>query len=95
MDSIFCGNDITALGAIDAARQLGIKVPDALSIVGFDDITMASWPSYSLTTWKQPIDDMVDTTVQLLLEEINEKTNKVITRSLPGELIVRGSVKDK
>ncbi|MEC2073358.1 LacI family DNA-binding transcriptional regulator [Alkalihalophilus marmarensis] len=95
VDCIFCGNDITALGAIDAAKQLGFQVPNDLSIVGFDDITMARWPSYSLTTWKQPIDDMVNAAVQLLLDEISEKENKVITKSFPGELVIRGSVKEK
>ncbi|MFC0470196.1 LacI family DNA-binding transcriptional regulator [Halalkalibacter kiskunsagensis] len=95
IDGIFCGNDITALGAIDAAKSLGYRIPEELSVVGFDDISMASWPSFSLTTWKQPVEEMIEATIQLLMDEINEKKRKVVTRSLSGELIIRGSVKNR
>lgn len=97
IDSIFCANDITALGAIDAIRDLGLKVPEDISIVGFDDISMASWSSYSLTTWQQPIDEMIDKTIKILLEKINndESKTKNIKFSLKGRLIVRNSVKDR
>ncbi|WP_332630258.1 LacI family DNA-binding transcriptional regulator [Halalkalibacter flavus] len=95
IDSIFCGNDITALGAIDAAKSLGLRVPNDLSVIGFDDISMASWPSYSLTTWKQPVDAMVNSTVELLMNEMNEEEKKASIHALPGELIIRDSVKDR
>ena len=50
-DAIFCAADVMALGALDVARyELGIRVPEELSIIGFDDIPMASWPAYNLTT---------------------------------------------
>jgi DNA-binding LacI/PurR family transcriptional regulator len=55
-DAIFCCNDIMALAVIDAARKLGIRVPDDLCVVGFDDIPMASWNSYRLTTVRQPVE---------------------------------------
>ncbi|KHF37950.1 LacI family DNA-binding transcriptional regulator [Halalkalibacter okhensis] len=95
IDSIFCSNDITALGAIDAAKSLGIQVPEDLSVIGFDDISMASWPSYSLTTWQQPVDEMVHSTIALLLNEMNVEEKKVAKHAIPGELIIRGSVKKR
>ncbi|MDT8859915.1 LacI family DNA-binding transcriptional regulator [Alkalihalobacillus sp. MEB130] len=95
VDSIFCGNDITALGAIDAAKSLGYNIPEDLSVIGFDDINMASWPSYSLTTWKQPIEDMVNQTIDLLLHEMDEEEKSVSSHALPGELIIRGSVRQR
>ena len=51
-DAIFCANDITALGAIDAARDLGVVIPDELSIVGFDDIPAASWTAPARSVWR-------------------------------------------
>lgn len=92
VDCIFCANDITALGAIEAIREMGLSIPEDISIVGFDDINMASWPSYSLTTWKQPIDEMVDNAVKLLL---GEETNQENVVKLKGNLVVRKSVRAK
>jgi DNA-binding LacI/PurR family transcriptional regulator len=61
-------NDILAVGALDAARRkLGIDVPEDLSIVGFDDISMASWPSIALTTIRQPKAAMIRSTTRLAL----------------------------
>jgi len=90
-DGIFCANDITALGALDAARDLGVKVPAELSIIGFDDIPSASWGAYSLTTVQQPVNTMIDISVQLLLERIaSPETDPVIT-FVPGKLVQRNS----
>ncbi len=92
-DAIFCAADVMALGALDVARyERGIQVPNELSIIGFDDIPMASWPAYNLTTIRQPVDEMIDAAISLL----NEKGNGVPTgqtRLLPGKLIVRGSAR--
>ena len=58
-DGIFCTTDLLACGVMDAARwRLGIRVPDSLSLIGFDDIAQAGWDSYGLTTFSQPIDEM-------------------------------------
>ncbi|MGO4889589.1 LacI family DNA-binding transcriptional regulator [Anaerobacillus sp. MEB173] len=95
VEGIFCGNDISALGVMDAVRFLGYKVPDDISIVGFDDITMSSWTNYSLTTWKQPVEEMVQNTISILLNEIDGDNEIKSVKSIQGELIVRNSVKDR
>lgn len=65
-DGVFCANDIVAIGFIEGLRdKLGIEVPREISVVGFDDIAMASWSSHGLTTIPQPIDQMLDVTVDL------------------------------
>ena len=70
-DAIFCCNDAMALGAIDAARHtLDLKVPDDMSIIGFDDIPMAAWPCFSLTTLRNPVDDAVENILNLLRRRI-------------------------
>ena len=92
-DAIFCAADIMAIGAMDAARfKLGIKVPEELSIIGYDNIPMGSWPTYNLTTINQSVTDMVETAIQLLTpEEEGIITGRVIL--LPGELVRRGSAR--
>ncbi len=55
LDAIFCANDLMAIGTIDGLRHdLGVKVPEQVSVVGFDDVAMAGWPSHSLTTYRHP-----------------------------------------
>jgi DNA-binding LacI/PurR family transcriptional regulator len=67
--AVFCGNDFLAIGLMDAARrEFGLGIPGDLSVVGFDDIAMASWPAHALTTIRQPIDEMLDRTVELIQE---------------------------
>ena len=68
--AIFAVNDLIAFGALDAARRIGIRVPDDLSVVGFDDIEMAGWEAFNLTTVKQPLAKIGREAVALLLDRI-------------------------
>jgi LacI family xylobiose transport system transcriptional regulator len=56
--AIMCGDDLQALGVYEAARQTGLRIPDDLSVVGFDDIEQAAWMSPPLTTVRQPFAEM-------------------------------------
>lgn len=95
IDCIFCGNDIIALGVMDAVRLVGLKIPEDMSIVGFDNIRMLGWTPYPLTTWEQPLEDMVTSTVELLLKEINDKNSKPQVVVMKGHLVIRNTVKTK
>lgn len=68
--AILCGNDIIGFGAIDAARSLRLQVPGDVSIVGFDDVPMAAWEVFQLTTVRQPLDDMARAAARMLAERI-------------------------
>ena len=67
---MFAANDVIAFGALDAARRVGVRVPAELSIVGFDDIDMAGWEGFNLTTVRQPLAEMGRAAAKLLLERI-------------------------
>lgn len=91
-DAIFCANDIMALGALDASRvELGLRVPEEVSIIGFDDISPAAWPSHNLTTVRQRINKMIDTTVDMLSARIGRPDLPGETSLVPGTLMVRGT----
>ena len=90
-DAIFCVNDVLAMGAMDGARGLGARVPDDLWIVGYDDIEIASWGAYDLTTVRQPMELMVAQAIDLLLARIDQRDAPVRHRCLPNELVIRGS----
>jgi LacI family transcriptional regulator len=90
-DTLFCINDLLALGARDAARDRGFEVPGKLWIVGYDDIEMASWHTFDLTTIRQPLSQMVDAGVRFLLERINGYEGEHRNVRLPNDLVIRGS----
>jgi DNA-binding LacI/PurR family transcriptional regulator len=94
MQAIINTNAVTPLVAIDVARrEFGLRIPQDLSVVGYDDVPEACWEAYALTTVAQPAKDMVDTTVAILLEQMERK---VVTRRaavLPIRLVVRGSAR--
>ena len=93
-DAIFCAADIMALGALDAARgELGLSVPDDVSIIGFDDIPVSAWSAYGLTTIRQPGSEMIERTIEIILEDGGETRPLNQTTNLPGTLIWRSSAK--
>lgn len=66
-DGVFCVTDLLALGFMDAARQeFGRRIPDDLCVIGFDDIPQAAWSAYQLTTFRQPLDTMVERIIAIL-----------------------------
>jgi DNA-binding LacI/PurR family transcriptional regulator len=92
--ALFCISDIMALGALDAARHaLSLSVPDEVSIIGFDDIPAAAWPTYDLTTVQQPVDAMVDEAIAILLRQIADTSASPASFRAPGTLIVRSSAR--
>lgn len=89
--AVFCVNDITAFGALDAARVLGLRVPADISIAGYDDVQLASWPAFDLTTVNQPIDQMARRAVEQLLARIDEPGRPPIHERFPARLMIRGT----
>lgn len=79
IDALFGANDITALGALDAIKAYGLTVPEDVEIIGFDNIKMASWPNNNLSTWSQPIEEMVDGILNILInpDQVEEREQYV------------------
>jgi LacI family transcriptional regulator len=89
--AIFASNDEMAFGVIDAARDRGLRLPDDLSIVGFDDIPQAATVHPALTTVRQPLEQMGRVATQMLLRLIDDTSAPADRIELPTELIVRDS----
>lgn len=93
-DAVFVGNDHMALAVIECIRyEFKLRVPEDVSIVGYDDVELARWPSFSLTTIRQPVNRMVSETVKVLLDSINRQTASPDLIELDGPLIVRKSAR--
>jgi LacI family transcriptional regulator len=89
--AVFCANDAIALGALNAAHILKIQVPHELTIVGYDDIPMAGWPIFSLTTVGTDLPEMAGVGAKLLLERIKDPQLAPRTVVIEPTLVKRGS----
>lgn len=94
-DAIFCANDVVALGVLDAARQCGLDVPAQLSVVGFDNIELADWGSYGLTTYRQPVAEMIEATVDMVRRISTELATIITNVVLDGGIVERRTVADR
>ncbi len=93
-DTIICANDAMALGVMDAIRfDLGLKIPEEVAVAGFDDVEQAAWPSYALTTLRQPVRRMTQMSVQLLMERLAGIATGGERRLMPAELKLRSSTR--
>ncbi|MFC5650613.1 LacI family DNA-binding transcriptional regulator [Paenibacillus solisilvae] len=89
--AIFCCNDLLAIGALQAAKETGVRVPEQLSIIGFDDTILSTVTNPALTTIAQPMDQMVKLAFDLLIRSL-ENTDEIKQRIvMQPELIVRES----
>jgi len=89
--AIFACNDLMAIGVMRAATELGLRIPDDLALVGYDDIELASYTSPSLTTIKQPKAEMGLASLTFLLRRIKDKQSSPQYALLPVSLVIRGS----
>ena len=89
--AIFASNDVMAMGVMDFARHMGKRVPEDLSVIGFDDIPQASMVFPALTTVRQPLEQMGRVATQMLLEFLNNPEKEAHRIELPTQLITRDS----
>ena len=83
-----------ALAVMDVLRhELGLRVPEDVSVVGYDDVAPAAWAAYDLTTVRQPSNRMVEATVDQLLGMIDEAGRAPAAIEIEGPLILRGSAR--
>jgi len=94
-EAIIAGNDLLAMGILQGVKERGMKVPEDIAVIGFDDIPNASWPEINLTTIRQPKIRMGEAAVELFMDLLKEKNDgkphlprKVI---MDPELILRGT----
>lgn len=93
LSAIFCLNDDMALGAMNAIWHLDRKVPDDISVIGFDDLRYASMVIPPLTTIRQPIDQIAKAAVMQIIKMVDDPTSERITAVMPTQLIIRETCK--
>ncbi|MFC0141839.1 HTH-type transcriptional repressor PurR [Erwinia mallotivora] len=92
--AVFCGGDIMAMGAICAADEMGLRVPQDISVIGYDNVRNARFFAPSLTTIHQPKEQLGETAFAMLLDRITSKREEPQTIEVHPTLIERRSVAD-
>ncbi|WP_417270745.1 MULTISPECIES: LacI family DNA-binding transcriptional regulator [Alphaproteobacteria] len=91
-DAVICANDLTAIGLMDTARlKYGVRIPEDLAVIGFDDIPMANWESFDLTTVRLPVNKMLDRMIDLIDRLLTEQTQASDKIWIPCRLVLRGT----
>ena len=91
--ALFCANDEMAIGALKGLKEKGLKVPDNISVTGFDDLDMANYCDPPLTTIRQPAVRMGEEAAELLFRIIEGEQPKLTEYILPFEIIIRESTR--
>ena len=93
-DALFVANDHMAIAVMDVLRaELGLGIPEDVSIVSYDDVPAAGWQAYDLTTIQQPADLMVNATVDILLAQIEGYEGIENRIQINAPLVIRGSAR--
>jgi DNA-binding LacI/PurR family transcriptional regulator len=95
VDAVCCGDDVLAMGALDACREAGVDVPRDIGVIGFNNMAMASWPAYNLTTIHQPVADIIVTAVELLLGIVDHSSETTDMRLFDCKAIERGTLRSR
>ncbi|MCY3968147.1 MAG: LacI family DNA-binding transcriptional regulator [bacterium] len=89
--AIMAANDVLAIGVMDAARQMGYSIPEDVSVIGFDDIQMASWHSFRLTTVRQDTKSIAVQSARRLIERIEDPNSPITHDKFPVSLTMRST----
>ena len=93
-DAVFVANDHMAIAVMDTLRYtLGLKIPEQVSVVGYDDVAAAAWDAYQLTSVRQPANRMVAKTVEILLRQIESRDTTPQRVHIESPLILRQSTR--
>jgi DNA-binding LacI/PurR family transcriptional regulator len=89
--AIFAGSDLQALGLYEAARELGVRIPADLSVVGYDDLPVARWVGPPLTTIRQPLTEMAEAATRLVVSLSRGEHPANLRLDLATSLVLRQS----
>lgn len=93
IDAVFCGDDVLAMGAIDACRKAGATVPGDIGVLGFNDMAMAAWAGYNLTTIHQPVAQIIGAAVEWVLGVVDHIDRSAEARTFECHLVERGTLR--
>lgn len=92
-EAYFCGDDVLSIGALSALWDAGLSVPDDVGVIGLNDMEMARWNNINLTTIRQPIEEVVGLSVEMICAMLGDKSRQPEARLLHCEIVERGTLR--
>jgi len=94
-EAYFCGDDVLSVGALSAIQSKGLCVPDNIGIIGLNDMEMARWENINLTTIRQPIRQIIDSSIELVVAMLDDPDRYPEARLFSCEVIERGTLRPR
>ena len=92
-EAYFCGDDVLSIGALSALADAGLNVPQDVGIIGFNDMEMARWENINLTTISQPIEQILQSSVDVMVSMLDDPGKTPEVRLFPCTLVERGTLR--
>ncbi len=93
-EAYFCGDDVLSIGVLSALEDSNIRVPEEVGIIGLNDMEMSGWESINLTTIKQPIEQIISSSIELVVAMIDDPERYPEARLFPTVVIERGTLRN-
>lgn len=93
VQAYFCGDDVLSIGAMSAIRDSGLSCPDDIGIIGLNDMEMAGWENIDLTTIRQPIREIVNSSIELMVAMLEDPERYPEARIFPCSVVERGTLR--
>lgn len=94
-EAYFCGDDVLSIGALSAIADAGLRVPDDVGIIGLNDMEMAGWENISLTTIRQPIEQIISASIELIVAMLDDPERQPEARLFPSTVVERRTLRSK
>ncbi len=92
-EAYFCGDDVIAIGALSAIREQGLRVPEDIGVMGLNDMEMTRWQNINLTTIRQPINEIITTSIELVTTMLDRPEMPPEARLYPCEIVERSTLR--
>ncbi len=94
-EAYFCGDDVLSIGALSAVQKHGLKVPDDIGLIGLNDMEMAGWENISLTTIRQPIRQIISSSIEIIVAMLDDPDRYPEARLFPSQLVERDTLRPR
>lgn len=92
-EAFFCGDDVLSIGALSAIQESGLSCPDDIGLIGLNDMEMARWENINLTTVHQPIREIINSSIELMVAMMDNPDRLPEARIFPGSVVERGTLR--
>lgn len=92
-EAYFCGDDVLSIGAMSAVREAGLQVPEDIGLIGLNDMEMARWQSINLTTIRQPVRQIIDSSIDTVTSMLDTPDNPPAAQLFTCDIVERGTLR--